>query len=71
MALALQRFEVGLTKDLGDGTGTKEGTQAFPRLDEMTPGLGVMAPLKGDDVLASVKVRACEKKPKLKALDSS
>lgn len=71
VALALQRFEVGLTKDLGGGTGTKEGAQAFPRLDEMTPSLGVMAPLKGDDVLVSVKVRACEKKPKLNALGIS
>ncbi len=71
VALALQRFEVGLTEAPGDGEGTGEGTQAFPRLDEMTPSLGVMAPQKGDDVFVSVKVKACEKGLEVKGLDVS
>lgn len=42
----LQRFDVEVV----------EG-EAFPRRDEVTPNLGIMEPVKGDDLKVRVRVR--------------
>lgn len=51
IALVLHRFDVRLAPAEGGGE------QAFPVLDRKKPSLGVMGPVKGHDVLVSVKLR--------------
>ena len=51
VATVLQRFDVKLASQ---GV-IKGGEQAFPRLDRKKPSLGVMDPVKGDDVILRVR----------------
>lgn len=51
IALVLHRFDVALPPVAGGGE------QAFPVLDRKKPSLGVMGPIKGQDVLVTVKPR--------------
>ncbi|KAH8654972.1 cytochrome P450 [Tricladium varicosporioides] len=48
VALAVSRFDVQKAKELGE-------KNAFPRLEVKKPCLGIMAPVKGDDVRVTVR----------------
>lgn len=52
ITLVLHRFDAALSPGAGGGE------QAFPALDRKKPSLGVMGPIKGQDVLVTVRPRS-------------
>ena len=51
VALAIDRFEI----KVADGEGGSQ--QRFPRFNQNKPGLGIMEPLNGDDLIVEVRKR--------------
>ncbi len=51
LAFVLDRFDIGLKNS------SEPAAQQFPRLDVNKPNLGIISPIPGDDLIASIKPR--------------
>ncbi|KAF2188706.1 cytochrome P450 [Zopfia rhizophila CBS 207.26] len=53
MAFLLCRFEVGMAVDGVDG----KQKQNFPRRDDAKPGIGIVSPVRGDDLVVRLRIK--------------
>ena len=56
VALVINRFDIKLAEEVSQD-GKLPRSQAFPKLDESTPALGVNGPVKGSDVFVNLRRR--------------
>ena len=62
IALVLQRFDIGLAEKVERNGSGENGRlqQGFPKSEDSTPCLGIMAPVQGDDVIVNVMPRTVD-----------